>query len=308
MAKSTMNKVSKKVAKMDKSTLAIILVSLALVIVVTVILVRKSKREGFALMDLSNASFVTQGEDGAQGADGAQGVDGANGAVGPEGPSGDDYIPSQEDKNALYDEFKGKIMKEMVQNKLIVKEGTEENPKYLPVGVIGLKTNLLGERIELKKNDLKMTKLLEFDYDKQSTRSIIKVSYTLNMTGYYFHRGATFRLFVKEQPKPKQISATACVAGVWSSESDRRVPKSVDITGIDYTPEVGKRTYFLKVDLLYARDPTIVFNRLNWADRTGYLNEGNFLKSSVSVEEVVLADFNENEKGLPYVKQTSTSD
>ena len=73
MAKSTMNKVSKKVAKMDKSTLAIILVSLALVIVVTVILVRKSKREGFALMDLSNASFVTQGEDGEAGEAGPAG-------------------------------------------------------------------------------------------------------------------------------------------------------------------------------------------------------------------------------------------
>lgn len=305
MAKNAMRKVSNSVSKVVANTkkmspvnLAILLVSVAIVVVLVVLLVKRSKREGFELLELSQASWVTKGEDGVMGEDGAQ------------GPPGDDYIPNQEDKDALYAEFKGKIMGEMVQNKLIVNDGTDEDPKYFPVGVIELKTNLLGERIDLRKNNLEKTKVLKFDYDKQSTKSIIKVSYTLNMSGYYFHRGATFRLFVKEQDqtKPKQISATACVAGVWHKDWDRRVPKSVDITGIDYTPEVGKRTYFLKVNLLSAGGPTIVFNRLNLDDQTGYLNEDNFLKSSVSVEEVVLADFNENEKGLPYVEPTVTSD
>ena len=53
--------------KMDKTTIGIIVVSLALLVVVFTLALRKCKREGFAILDISNASWVTKGKDGAQG-------------------------------------------------------------------------------------------------------------------------------------------------------------------------------------------------------------------------------------------------
>ena len=74
MAKNAMIKVSNSVSKVVADTknmspinLAILVVSVAIVVVLVVLLVKHSKREGFALMNLSDASWVTKGEDGAQG-------------------------------------------------------------------------------------------------------------------------------------------------------------------------------------------------------------------------------------------------
>ena len=308
MAKSTMNKVSKKVAKMDKSTLAIILVSLALVIVVTVILVRKSKREGFALMDLSNASFVTQGEDGAQGADGAQGVDGANGA------DGNDYIPSDQDRNniysdfkekdlaensrlqtELYNSFKNKLMGEMVQNKLLVKE----DDKYFPVGVIGMKTIIFSDRLNnpyrYNRKDLKEGRAFAVKYNKQSTNSYVKVNYRLSVTGNNLHQGCTLKIYAKGTGNNKGtlISATGG-AGVGEIDHswDEKAPMSIDITGIDYTPQAEQRQYYLKIRLT---NNDISINKVVHTDWQGSsINDMGVLRSSVTVEEIVLPDFNKD--------------
>lgn len=308
MAKSTMNKVSKKVAKMDKSTLAIILVSLALVIVVTVILVRKSKREGFALMDLSNASFVTQGEDGADGAQGAQGADGANGAVGPEGPegpAGDDYIPSQEDKNALYDEFKGKIMKEMVQKKLLVNDGTEENPTYFPVGVIGMKTVIDDTKKRIDHNSLNGdVRHFQVKYNKKAKNSYIKITYSICYTGHNCW-GFTLRVFSREGSTENQIGGTQGQNGPWQGDFQRIAPQAVNIIGIDNSNTTGEKNYFCKLDNEGRHNNNSAHTYINGlmftTDKRGggwighKWHKDNLLKSSCTIEEIMTKPLEDGE-------------
>ena len=311
MAKNTMNKVSKKVAKMDKSTLAIILVSLALVIVVTVILVRKSKREGFALMDLSNASFVTQGEDGA---DGAQGVDGAPGVDGANGADGNDYIPSDQDRNniysdfkekdlaensrlqtELYNSFKNKLMGEMVQNKLIVKEGTDENPKYFPVGVIGMKTIIFSEQLRYNKKQLKEGKAYNVKYNKQSTNSYVKVNYTLNVTGQDLYKGCQLKIYAKGTGNNEGTLIRATGGGAVGELDwhwDEIAATALNVTGIDYTPQTEQRQYYLKI---YLTNNNLCVNNLFKPEWQNFdINKLGHLRSSVTVEEIVLPDFNKD--------------
>lgn len=315
MAKSTMNKVSKKVAKMDKSTLAIILVSLALVIVVTVILVRKSKREGFALMDLSNASFVTQGADGAPGADGAQGVDGAPGA------DGDDYIPSDQDRNniysdfkekdlaensrlqtELYNSFKNKLMGEMVQNKLIVKE----DDKYFPVGVIGMKTSVDTERNIIDIGDLNGdVKHFKVKYNKKAKNSYVKITYTITLTGHN-NEGNQFRVY-SSKDNFNQISATHSHAGVWEGSYQKIVPKSSVVIGIDRSNEIGERDYYCKIDCAegagYSNNRgRIVINAMEWNTdhndqhwKTDKYEKQGYLSSSCTIEEIMTGPLDEGE-------------
>lgn len=59
--------------KIDKTTIGIIVVSLALLVVVFTLVLRKCKREGFAILDISNASWVTRGKDGKDGSKGDTG-------------------------------------------------------------------------------------------------------------------------------------------------------------------------------------------------------------------------------------------
>ena len=193
---STKNIISKNIKLVKKNSLTVLVLLIILVIIVTLAL-RKYKREDFAVINLADASWVTRGETGparpqgptgaqgpggspgAKGDDGAQGLDGTRGPQGEQGPKGaqgDDYIPSQQDKDNMYNEFKNKIMKELEDKKIISREGT----KYFPNGVINMQHKLILDKKKITTSNMNNNlKYFNVKYNKQSLRSYVKVTYSV---------------------------------------------------------------------------------------------------------------------------------
>lgn len=288
MAKNAMRKVSNSVSKVVANTkkmspvnLAILLVSVAIVVVLVVLLVKRSKREGFELINLSQASWVTKGEDGVMGEDGAQ------------GPPGDDYIPNQEDKDALYAEFKGKIMGDMVQNKLLVKE----DDKYFPVGVIGMKTVIDDTKKRIDHNSLNGdVRHFQVKYNKKAKNSYIKITYSICYTGHNCW-GFTLRVFSREGSTENQIGGTQGQNGPWQGDFQRIAPQAVNIIGIDNSNTTGEKNYFCKLDNEGRHNNNSAHTYINGlmftTDKRGggwighKWHKDNLLKSSCTIEEIM---------------------
>lgn len=303
MAKNAMRKVSNSVSKVVADTknmspinLAILVVSVAIVVVLVILLVKRSKREGFALMNLSDASWVTKGEDG------VMGEDGEDGAQGPQGPPGDDYIPNQADKDALYNEFKGKLMGEMVSNKLIVNEGTDENPKYFPVGVIGMKTIIDGDKRRINHDNMNISQEhFKITYNKKAKNSYVKITYSICFTGHNC-RGFTMRVFAEDGSEKTQIGATQGQNGPWHGDFQRIAPQTNNIIGIDNSNTTGEKTYFCMLDNEGRNDNNSKHTFINGVMHSEY-NAGwkthkwhtGLLKSSCTIEEIMPKPLENNE-------------
>ena len=313
MAKNVMRKVSNSVfnavadtKKMSSINVAILVVSVAIVVVLVILLVKRSKREGFALINLSEASWVSKGEDGAKGEDGPQGLKGPQGL---QGPPGEAASPGDEEKDALYTEFEKKFMDEMVDNKLVVKEGED---KYFPVGTINMKAENSTHQTDPNITRWERTKqnMFYIRYNKQSSNSYVKITYVIPYTVDYHRYGIMFRMFVNDDSTDsgkKQISSSATNYGGWEENWEEIVVKDIKVTGIDDTDEVGERTYSIKIDSGYTNNniynpalrgfktngivyavPNYLFQKSNFNNSAEYPNV--FVSATCFLEEVVIAD------------------
>ena len=297
MVKNTLGNKINKLTKMDKTSAGILVVSLALIVVVLTLVLRKCKREGFALLKVSDASWVTKGKDGEPGeageagAAGAQGPAGNQGPAGPAGAQGEDYIPSQQDKDNMYNEFKDKIMRELADKKIISREGT----KYFPAGVINMQHRLVYDRKKITTSNMSGLTYFHVKYNKQSLRSYVKITYTIPMTGVYFHRGAQFRVYVKEPTVSGdiRISSTVSTAGAYTGGWDRVVPKSITVTGIDAGPHAKQREYYITIGNYGNNNHNIMINGVEHSSYQRHKYNGKYyMGASVLVEEIVLPTYN----------------
>ena len=96
---------------------AILLVSLSIIIVMIVLVVKKSSKEAFQVAPLAENSWSIKG------LDGSPGEDGNNFNL--------EIVKTNTEKEVIND---------MIAKELIVNDGTNENPNYFPVGIINMKT------------------------------------------------------------------------------------------------------------------------------------------------------------------------
>ena len=302
MAKNAMRKVSNSVfnvvadtKKMSSINVAIFVVSVAIVVVIVILLFKRRKREGFALMSLSEASWNTKGEDGAKGEQGAQGPQGL------QGPQGEKDSSKKEE---LYSDFRKKLIDEMVDNKLIIKEGNEGEEKYFPVGTINLRNVMTNLKETITIGDSKKSFFLKIKYNKLASKSYVKITYLFPMTGLHFRRGVSFKMYVNDNNNAKLISASSATSGAWNDGKDRYIADDAQVIGIDTTDEVGIREYGVEISFpegpkYHLKDNKVVINGMYTYNSSNY-NNADFV-ASCTIEEVTIADKSNIGKDLDFI-------
>ena len=124
MVKNTLGNKMNKLTKMDKTSAGILVVSLALIVVVLTLVLRKCKREGFALLKVADASWVTKGKDGEAG------------EAGPAGPAGPELTLKDEDVNSIVDKVVTELTNKKDKNDNPIFVNPENYLDMLPKGTI----------------------------------------------------------------------------------------------------------------------------------------------------------------------------
>ena len=250
----------------------ILLVSLSIIIVIIVLAVKNSKIEDFENEEISNNTELY--------------------SRGPAGDAGPDGEPKpNKNINNIYPILKKHVIDKLVEKNIIVNFGSNEEPNYFPLGTINMKTVFDSNILGISSLNNKTQKYFNINYTKKVKDSYVKIKYTISVSGHN-NQGNQFRLFSSDNGIEKQISATHSMAGVWDGEWQKRVPKSINITGIDTSDKLD-RNYYIYIDNFQGpggwnnNKGEITVNGQRNKTISKYNAEGYF-KSSCTIEEVVL--------------------
>ena len=250
----------------------ILLVSLCTIVVIILFAVKNSKKEDFENKEISSNTEIY--------------------SRGPAGDAGPDGEPKPNiNINNIYPILKKHIIDKFVNEGLIVNLGSNETPNYFPLGTINMKTVFDSNIRTISSLNNKTVKYFNINYTKKVKDSYVKITYTISVSGHNC-QGNQFRLFSSDNGIEKQISATHSLAGVWEGTWQKRVPKSINITGIDTSDKLD-RNYYIYIDNFQGpggwdnNKGSITVNGQHDKTNNKYNAEGYF-KSSCTIEEVVL--------------------